>query len=88
MALKGGHENKNMDTRRTTTNTCREGNILPLNSTHPKRTRLIPQQLEEKRIKVLCFSYDSKYGKAHKCSENKLFYIDCEKEDDPKLDQP
>jgi len=38
--------------------------------------------LEEKRAKGLCYSCDSKYTKGHKCAEKKLFYIDCEEEEE------
>ena len=48
----------------------------------PQPTRLIPQQLEEKRAKGLCYSCDRKYTKVHKCAEKKLFYIDCEEEEE------
>jgi len=40
----------------------------------PQPTRLIPQQLEEKIEKGLCYSCDNKYTKGHKCAEKKLFY--------------
>ena len=33
------------------------------------------------REKGLCYSCDSKYTKGHKCAEKKLFYIDCEEEE-------
>jgi hypothetical protein len=45
-------------------------------------TRLTPQQMDERREKGLCFNCDSKYSKGHKCGEKKLFYIDCEEEED------
>lgn len=38
--------------------------------------------MEEKRAKGLCYSCDSKYTKGHKCAEKKLFYIDCEEEEE------
>eukprot|EP00253_Pinus_taeda_P024023 PITA_24023 len=47
-----------------------------------KAFRLTPQQLEEKRAKGLGYSCDSKYTKGHKCVEKKLFYIDCEEEEE------
>jgi len=37
--------------------------------------------LEEKREKGFCYSCDRKYSEGHKCDENKLFYIDCEEEE-------
>jgi hypothetical protein len=43
---------------------------------------LTPQQLEERKEKGLCFNYDSKYSKGHKCGEKKLFCIDCEEEEE------
>ena len=48
----------------------------------PQPTRLTPQQLEEKREKGLCYSCDIKYTKGHKCAKKKLFYIDCEEEEE------
>ena len=48
---------------------------------HPQPTRLAPQQLEEKISKGIFYSCDSKYSKVHKCSEKKLFYIDCDEEE-------
>ena len=44
--------------------------------------------MNERREKGLCFYCDNKYSKGHKCSENKLFYIDCEEEEDRELDLP
>ena len=38
--------------------------------------------MDERRSKGLCFNCDSKYGKGHKCGENKLFYIDCEEDEE------
>ena len=43
---------------------------------------LFRSQLEEKRAKGLCYSCDRKYTKGHKCAEKKLFYIDCEEEEE------
>ena len=34
------------------------------------------------REKELCYNCDRKYTKAHKCVEKKLFYIDCEEEEE------
>eukprot|EP00253_Pinus_taeda_P035039 PITA_35039 len=48
----------------------------------PQPIRLTPQQLDEKRAKGLCYSCDRKYTKGHKCAEKKLFYIDCEDEEE------
>eukprot|EP00253_Pinus_taeda_P025230 PITA_25230 len=33
-------------------------------------------------LKGLCYNCDSKYTKGHKCAEKKLFYIDCEEEEE------
>jgi hypothetical protein len=30
----------------------------------------------------VCFNCDSKYSKGHKCGEKKLFYIDCEEDEE------
>ena len=38
--------------------------------------------MEEKRVKGLCYSCNRKYTKGYKCVENKLFYIDCEEEEE------
>jgi len=38
--------------------------------------------LEEKRAKGIFYNCDSKYTKGHKCAEKKLFYIDCEEEEE------
>ena len=43
---------------------------------------MTPQQLEEKREKGLCYNCDSKCTKGHKCAKKKLFYIDCEEEEE------
>jgi hypothetical protein len=75
-------ESKNMAmaTRRTNPNIYRENNS-PSSKT-PKPTRLTPQQLEERKEKGLFFNCDNKYSKGHNCGENKLFYIDCEEEEE------
>jgi hypothetical protein len=74
-------ESKNMAiaTRRTNPNIYRENNAP---SKTPQPTRLTPQQLEERKAKGLCFNCDIKYNKGHKCGEKKLFYIDCEEEEE------
>lgn len=38
--------------------------------------------MNERRSKGLCFNYDRKYSKGHKCGEKKLLYIDHEDEED------
>ena len=69
-----------MATRKPTTHFYKEGSVaMPR---FPQPTRLTPQKLEEKRAKGLCYSYDRKYTKGHKCAEKKLFYIDCEEEEE------
>jgi hypothetical protein len=75
-------ESKNMAmaTRRTTPNIYRENNV-PFYKT-PQPTRLTPQQLEERKEKGLFFNCDNKYSKGHTCGEKKLFYIDCEEEEE------
>jgi len=45
-------------------------------------TRLMPKQMDERRTKVLCFNCDKKHSKGNKFHGNKLFYIDCEEEED------
>jgi hypothetical protein len=47
---------------------------------------LTPQQIDERRAKGLCFNCDNKYREGHKCGERKLFYIDCEEEEDRELE--
>ena len=73
-------ESKNMAmaTRRTNPNSYRENNC-PYSKT--------PQQFEERKEKGLFFNCDSKYSKGHKCSEKKLFYIDCEEEEEEEPSQ-
>jgi hypothetical protein len=75
-------ESKNMAmaTRRTNRNIYRENNA-PSSKT-PQPTRLTPQQLKERKENVLFFNCDNKYSEGHKCGENKLFYIDCEQEEE------
>jgi len=68
-----------MATRKSTTHNYKDVNIAP---SLPQPTRLTPQQLKEKREKGLCYSCDIKYTKGHKCAEKKLFYIDCEYEEE------
>jgi hypothetical protein len=75
-------ESKNMAmaTRRTNPNIYRENNAPSYKT--PQPTRLTPQQLDERKEKGLSFNCDSKYSKGHKCGEKKLFYIDCEEEEE------
>ena len=69
-----------MEKRKSTTHNYKYGSVI--SPSLPQLTRLTPQQLEEKRAKGLCYSCDIKYTKGHKCTENKLFYIDCEEEEE------
>eukprot|EP00253_Pinus_taeda_P028577 PITA_28577 len=73
-------DSKIMATKKRTTHNNKDGSFVA--PSLPQPIRLTPQQLEEKREKGLCYSYDSKYSKGHKCAEKKLFYIDCEEEDE------
>eukprot|EP00253_Pinus_taeda_P022383 PITA_22383 len=73
-------ERKIMATRKPTTHNYKYGSVV--SPSLPQPTRLTPQQMEEKRAKGLCYSCNSKYTKGHKCSEKKLFYIDCEEEEE------
>jgi hypothetical protein len=43
--------------------------------------------LEERKEKGLCFNCDNKYIKGSKCGEKKLFYIDCEEEEEQEPSQ-
>jgi len=65
-----------METRKQITHNYKDGSVFVPSLTPP--TRLTPQKLEEKRVKGICYNCDNKYTKGHKCTENKLFYIDCE----------
>ena len=72
-------ERKIMATRKSTTHNYKYGSVAAPSLTQP--TKLTPQQLEEKREKVICYSCDRKYTKGHKCTKKKLFYIDYEEEE-------
>jgi hypothetical protein len=78
-------KNMSMATRRTNPNIYRDNNAPSFKT--PQPTRLTPQQLEERKEKGLCFNCDSKYSKGHKCGEKKLFYIDCEEEEEQEHEQ-
>ena len=64
-------ESKNMamTTKRFPSNAYRENNAPSSNL--PKPTRLMPQQMDERRAKGLCFNCDSKYSKGHEEEEEK-----------------
>ena len=68
-----------METRTPTTHNYKYGNVY--SPSLPQPTRFTPQKLEEKKAKEICYDCDRKYIKGHKCTENKLFYIDCEEEE-------
>jgi hypothetical protein len=36
--------------------------------------------------KGICFNCDNKYNKRHECSDNKLFYLDYEEEEEQELE--
>ena len=67
-----------METRNPTTQNYKYGSAF--SPSLPQPTRVMPQQLEEKREKGLCYNCDRKCTKGYKCTENKLFYIDYEEE--------
>ena len=69
-----------METRNSTTHNYKDGSVGSANL--PKPVRLTPQKLEEGREEFLCNSFDNKYSRGHKWAENKLFYIDCEEQDE------
>eukprot|EP00253_Pinus_taeda_P006087 PITA_06087 len=69
-----------MTTRKHTTHNYKYGSVVA--ASIPQPIRLTPQQLEDKRAKGLCYSCDSKHTKGNKCAEKKLFYIDCEEEEE------
>ena len=73
-------ESKIMATRKSTPHNYNNQNVV--SPSLPRPTRVTPQQLEEKRKKGLCYNCDRKYTEGHKCDENKLFYIDCEEEEE------
>eukprot|EP00253_Pinus_taeda_P016155 PITA_16155 len=72
-------ESKIMATKKHTTHNYKDGSVVPI---LPQPIRLTPQKLEEKRVKGIFYSCDSQYTKGHKCAEKKLFYIDCEEEEE------
>jgi len=69
-----------MATRKHTTHNYKDGSVVAPSLQQP--IRLAPRQLEEKRAKGFCYCCDSKYTNSHKCDEKKLFYIDCEEEEE------
>ena len=44
--------------------------------------------MDERRSKGLCFNCDNKYSKGHECGEKKLFYIDCEEDEEKEKETP
>ena len=79
LARKVKSKNMLMATKRTTSNTYRDNNVLSYNPL--QLARLKPQQMDEGRKKFTCFNCDNKYSKGHKCGEKKLFYVYCEEEE-------
>jgi len=73
-------QSKIMATRKSTTHNYKDRSVSA--PSLPQPTRLTPQELEEKIAKRICYSHDIKYTKGHKCVEKKLFYIDCEEEEE------
>ena len=73
-------ESKIMATRKPTTHNYKDGSVVA--PSLPQPIRLTPQLLEEKRAKWICYNCDIKYTKGHKCAQKKLFYIDCEEEEE------
>ena len=69
-----------MALRKPTTHNYKYGSVVA--PSLPQPTTLTPQQFEEKWEKGLWYSRDSKYTKIHKFFEKKLFYIDCEEEEE------
>ena len=69
-----------MATRKPTTHNYKYGSVATPRL--PQPTRLTPQKLEENGTKVLFYSCDKKYTKGYKCAKKKLFYIDCEEEEE------
>ena len=78
--LAGKIEINIMVTRKPTTQNYKYGSVSTPRI--PQPTRFTSQQLEEKRAKRICYSCDRKYTKVLKCVEKKLFYIDCEEEEE------
>ena len=73
-------ESGNMETRNPTTHNYKYGSVF--SPSLPQPTRFTRQQLEGEREKGLCYICDRKYTKGHKRAEKKLFYIDCEEEEE------
>ena len=73
-------ESKFIEARNPTTHNYKYVSVVA--PSLPQPTILTLQQLEEKGEKGLCYSCDRKYTKGHKCVEKKLFYIDCEEEEE------
>eukprot|EP00253_Pinus_taeda_P008981 PITA_08981 len=73
-------ERKIMATRNPSAHNYKDGSIV--SPSRPQPTRFTPQKLEGKRSKGLIHSCNRKYTKCHKFAEKKLFYIDCEEEEE------
>jgi hypothetical protein len=77
-------QSKDKDTQKSTIggNTHNRDHFGVHNTIIPQPTRFPPQQMDERRENGRCFNGENKYSKRHKCGEKKLFYIDCEEEED------
>jgi len=42
--------------------------------------------MDEIRENGICFNCNNNYSKGNKCGEKKLFFIDCEEEEDQELE--
>ena len=73
-------ERKIMATNNSTPHNYIYGSVV--SPSLPQPTRVMPQQLEEKREKGLWYNCDSKCTKGHKCAKKKLFYIEYEEEEE------
>ena len=66
--------------RNSTTHNYKYGSVVA--PSLPQHTMLTPKYLQEKREKWICYSCDRKYIKGYKCAKKKLFYTDCEEEEE------
>jgi hypothetical protein len=77
-------ESKNMATKRAISKNYRVHHAPSPNLIEP--TRFTSQQMDGRISKRVCFNCDNKHSKGHKCGEKKLFYINCEEEEDQELE--
>ena len=73
-------ENKIMAAWKYNTHNYKYGSVV--SPSLPQPTRLTPQKLDVNKAKGLCYSCPRKYTKGHNYAEKKLFYIDCEEEEE------